>query len=137
MLRNIKCGAMAWRCPVSGLCFPVLCGYQKTRKRHDRFLVLSVFPGWLYIDGRIDGTVNLSMLLLKGFDIFPDENQNVAVDRASLIVGYKAKLFQHLFLYANGYTLDCHKITPIDILCVYFMAAMWYNVLNRYTVYLK
>nr|DAM78632.1 MAG TPA: hypothetical protein [Caudoviricetes sp.] len=97
----------------------------KTRKRHNRFLVLSILSGWLYINRRIDGAVNLSMLLLKSLDVFSDEHQNMAVDRASLIVCHKAQFLQHFFLYANGHAFDCHKITSLNIFCVYFMATMW------------
>lgn len=88
-------------------------------------LAASVFPGRFDVHIWADSALDLAVFPLKSLDVFPDQHQNMAVEGAPLVIGYKSQLFQHLFLYADGNALDCHKITPIAIVCVYFMVILW------------
>ena len=80
-----------------------------------------VFPGRFHIYIRANGTVYFAMLLLKGFDILPDQHQNVTVDGTPFVVSHKSQFLQHFFLDANGYTFNCHKTTPTGyIVCLFY-----------------
>ena len=54
---------------------------------------------------------NGSVFGFIGFDAVPDENENLAVGTAALIVGNHMEFIQHVLIDSNGYTLDSHKLT--------------------------
>lgn len=96
-----------------------------------------IFCCGLYVHSRADGIGDFPMLFFKLLDALTHQNQDVAVDRTPLIIGYMTDFAQHFFFNADGYTLDCHgKASKANILCVYFMALVRYNVIYRYIIYL-
>ena len=68
-----------------------------------------LFSCRFHIDRGTDFSLNEAMGRFKGFDIFPDQHQNVAVDAAALIRCHKLDLVQHFLFNSDGYTLYSHK----------------------------
>ena len=52
----------------------------------------------------------------------------VAVDTPALIIRHITQLRQHFLFNSDRYAFDCHKHTSLDILCVYFIFIVCYNV---------
>lgn len=59
----------------------------------------------------LDCSLNRAMFCLIFLDTFTDQNKDVTVNGASLIISNEAEFLQHLFLNSDGNTFDSHKIT--------------------------
>ena len=77
---------------------------------------------------------NLSVFLLVALDVFPDQHQNVSVNRAALIIRNHMKLLQQFLI--NAYRdMFWHHFHPImNLLCIYIRFIMWYDVVNGFIV---
>ena len=74
---------------------------------------MRLLSGGLDIHIGTDFTLNFAMGRFKGPDVFPYQNQNVAVDTAAFIIGHKADFLQHFLFNSDGDTFYRHKITPL------------------------
>ena len=89
-----------------------------------------------YIDIRTDLAFDLSVGILKGFDVFPDQYQDMAVHTAALIVRHKTDLVQHFLFYSNGHALYRHINTPIQIYCVFILFLSYVIIVHIDTLYI-
>ena len=80
---------------------------------------------------------DLAVLCFVLFNTFADQDKDLAVGGAPLIIGDNMQLIQHFFIYADRKTLNCHINLKTNILCIYFKTTVCYNVEYRYNLYLK
>lgn len=57
------------------------------------FYLFLLFPCWLYIHIRVNAASNFAMFLFKGFYILPNQDKDMAIDRATFIIRYIADFF--------------------------------------------
>jgi len=82
-----------------------------------------LFSCGLYIDIRLDVSLNGSICFLESLDILPNQHKNVAVNTAPLIICHIIDLPQHFLFNSDGNTFNSHNKHPkLNILCVYFMS---------------
>lgn len=67
----------------------------------------------LYVDFRTDFPLNPAVEGLVLRNTVSDQNKNMAIDRAALIISYISNFLEHFFLYADRYTLHAHKQQPL------------------------
>ena len=76
---------------------PRLCVQKKSRRRVARPSIVLVFSGGLYVHIWANAAADLSILRFEAFDVFANQNKNVAVHRTPFIIRNKAEFLKHFY----------------------------------------